>query len=74
MSKLTLIGAPMSKDDLEQLMTLLYRAQGECFRRGYPDDGLGAALGITAVLMSTMPRRVLFPVTDRDTGDETSVA
>ena len=35
------VGAPMSKHDLESLTTLLYRAKGECYRRGLDDRAVG---------------------------------
>ena len=50
------IAAPMSKHDLESLTTLLYRAKGECYRRGLDERAVGCVsrmLGLSLALLST---------------------
>ena len=45
--------ARMQKQDLEQLMTLLYRATGECALRGISPATYESALGLTSALLLT---------------------
>jgi hypothetical protein len=44
----------MTHDEIERLVTLLYRAQGECRRRRLSAEPLEVALGLVlAILMTT---------------------
>lgn len=43
---------PMAEQELSDLLTLLYRAQGECWRRGLPAEMFASALGATLALMT----------------------
>ena len=50
------IAAPMIKHDLEALTTLLYRAKGECYRRGLDGESVrivSRMLGLSLALLST---------------------
>lgn len=50
------VGAAMSRDALNELTTLLYRAKGECYRRGLDERAVGTVsrmLGLSLALLST---------------------
>lgn len=48
------IPGPMSRDDLGELTTWLYRMKGECFRRGVDTVVVSAALGQALAFLSTV--------------------